>query len=112
MDKDNLVNSILEKSQEAFLLAIEIFNKPTIKYRVEGFNFFMCNAWELMLKAYLINKNGEGSIYYPVKKGVSSRTLSLSDCVKKVFTNDKDPLRINLEELDRKSTRLNSSHTS
>lgn len=99
MDKDNLVNSILEKSQEAFLLAIEIFNKPTIKYRVEGFNFFMCNAWELMLKAYLINKNGEGSIYYPVKKGVSSRTLSLSDCVKKVFTNDKDPLRINLEEL-------------
>lgn len=99
MEAENLVNNIIEKSQEAFLLAIEIYNKPTIKYRVEGFNFFMCNAWELMLKAYFIKKNGKDAIYYPVKKGVPSRTISLSDCIKKVFTNDKDPLRINLEQL-------------
>ena len=31
------------KSQEAFLLAIELYNRPTIKYRVEGcaFSFAM-----------------------------------------------------------------------
>ena len=40
--KDRLV----EKSIESFLMAIEVFNKPTIKYRVEGFAFFVCNAWE------------------------------------------------------------------
>ena len=30
MEAENLVNNIIEKSQEAFLLAIEIYNKPTI----------------------------------------------------------------------------------
>ena len=49
---------LLEKSKEAFLMAIEVYNKPTIRYRLEGFSFFICNAWELMLKAHLINKEG------------------------------------------------------
>ena len=52
---------LLEKSKEAFLMAIEVYNKPTIRYRLEGFSFFICNAWELMLKAHLINKEGENS---------------------------------------------------
>lgn len=30
-----LSDKLLEKSKEAFLLAIEIYNKPTIKYRVK-----------------------------------------------------------------------------
>lgn len=56
---------LLEKSQEAFILAIELFNRPTIRYRVEGCAFFLCNAWELMLKAYLIKRDGYKSIFYP-----------------------------------------------
>lgn len=93
-EENNLINSMLEKSKEAFLLAIEIYNKPTIKYRLEGFAFFVCNAWELMLKAYLIKKYNQSFIYYKDKK---DRTISLSDCIKKVFTNEKDPTRRNLE---------------
>lgn len=92
----NLEEKLLEKSKEAFILAVEIYNKPTIKYRVEGFAFFICNAWELMLKSYLIKSNGEIDIYY---KNKPDRTISLSDCIKKVFTNDKDPLRLNLEKI-------------
>lgn len=91
-DKNILINRMLLKSQEAFLLAIELYNKPTIKYRLEGFAFFICNAWELLLKAQII-KN-DGNIYY---KDKPERTIALSDCVKKVFTNDKDPIRKNLE---------------
>ena len=87
---DNLVTKLLEKSQEAFIMALEIYNKPTLKYRVEGFSFFICNAWELLLKAYLISK-GE-SIYY---KDDTSRTFSLEVCIKKVLTNEHDPLRKN-----------------
>ena len=34
-----LVSKLLEKSIEAFLMAIEIYNKPSIHYRVEGFSF-------------------------------------------------------------------------
>ncbi len=91
-----LIDKLLEKAQEAFILSIEIYNKPTIKYRVEGFSFFICNAWELMLKAYLIKTKGEDSIYY---KDNTDRTISLENCIKQIFTNEKDPLRINLEKI-------------
>ena len=96
IQSNSLVSNLLEKAQEAFVLAIEIYNKPTIKYRVEGFAFFICNAWELMLKAHLINIKGDNSIYY---KDNPERTISLEQCIKHIFTNDKDPLRLNLEKI-------------
>ena len=74
-------------------MAIEIYNKPTIKYRVEGFSFFICNAWELMMKAHMINKFGENSIYY---KDNPKRTITLENCIQKIFTNEKSPLHRNL----------------
>lgn len=89
-------DKLLEKSKEAFVMAIEIYNKPTIKYRVEGFSFFICNAWELMLKAYMINKFGEDSIYYKDNK---DRTITLENCLQKVITNEKAPLRRNLAKI-------------
>lgn len=89
---DEMINNFLDKSEEAFLMAIEVYNKPTIKYRLEGFAFFICNAWELLLKAKML-KEGQ-DIYFPDKP---NRTISLSNCVAKVFTNDKDPIRKNLE---------------
>lgn len=93
---DTLANKLLDKSKEAFLLAIEIYNKPSIKYRIEGFSFFICNAWELMLKAHMLKTFGEESIYY---KDHPDRTLSLENCIKIVFTNKKAPLRRNLEKI-------------
>ncbi|MFR3482119.1 MAG: DUF3644 domain-containing protein [Clostridia bacterium] len=93
---ENIEIKLLEKSKEAFLLAIELYNKPTIKYRVEGFSLFICNAWELMLKSYLIKSKGEKSIYFPDNP---ERTISLENAISKVFTNKKDPLRLNLEKI-------------
>ena len=89
-------DKLIEKSKEAFIMAIEVYNKPSIKYRVEGFSFFICNAWELMLKARMIKTSGNDSIYY---KDHPERTLSLENCIAKVFTNNKDPLRRNLEKI-------------
>ncbi len=77
-------------------MAIEIYNKPTLKYRVEGFAFFVCNAWELMLKAKIIKDKGEQEIYY---KDNGTRTLNLERCMRLVFTNENDPLRKNLESI-------------
>lgn len=94
--KAKLVEQLVLKSREAFIMGLEVFNKPTLKYRVEGFAFFICNAWELMLKAEMIQRFGEDSIYY---KDNPERTISLSDAIKKIFTNDKDPLRKNLEKI-------------
>ena len=92
----NMVKRLLDKSIESFLMAIEVYNKPTIHYRVEGFSMFICNAWELLLKAQLISTEGEKSIYY---KDNPHRTISLENCVAKIFTNPKAPLRLNLEKI-------------
>jgi len=94
--KDDLYKKLIEKSKEAFLVAIELYNKPSIRYRVEGFSIFICNAWELLLKAHMINTFGYTSIYY---KDNQSRTLSLENCIAKTFTNKKAPLRLNLEKI-------------
>lgn len=93
---ENTATRLVNKSAEAFILGLEIYNKPTIKYRAEGFAFFICNAWELMLKAYLVNRYGLESIYFADKP---DRTISLENCIKKVFTNKHDPLRLNLERI-------------
>lgn len=90
---EDLINRLLHKSIESFILGLEIFNKPTIKYRVEGFSFFICNAWELMLKAELIKR--DISIYYKD----SDRTLSLSDSIKKIYSDPHTRIRLNLEQI-------------
>lgn len=92
----DLKEKLLDKSIEAFMMAIEIYNKPSIRYRVEGFAIFICNAWELMLKAHILKTLGNQEIYF---KDKPNRTLSIANCIEKVFTNDKDPLRINLEKI-------------
>lgn len=90
---ENLSKRLVDKSIEAFIMGLEIYNKPTIRYRIEGFSFFICNAWELMLKAELLNKNIP--IYYPN----SDRTISLEKTIQKIYTDKKQPLRINLEKI-------------
>lgn len=50
---------LIDKSMDAFILGLEIYNKPTIQHRIEGFSFFIVNAWKSMLKAELINRDIE-----------------------------------------------------
>ena len=91
---NNYVNALLNKSEEAYLMSIEIINKPTINYRTEGFCFFICNAWELLLKAYLINKAKDINVIN--YKDDSSRTIGLDECVEKVFTSTTDKTKNNI----------------
>ena len=89
-----LSSRMIDKSIEAFMVGLEIYNKPTITYRIEGFSFFIVNAWELMLKAELINR-GE-SIYY---KNKQERTLSMNDTLKRIYSDENTRIRINLEKI-------------
>ncbi len=91
---ENLADKLIEKSIEAFILGLEIYNKPTIKYRIEGFSFFIVNAWELMLKATLLKRNE--SIYFPDKP---DRTLSVENVLRKVYTDKNTRIRLNLEKI-------------
>ena len=81
------VSRLINKAKEAFVMAIEIYNKPSIQYRLEGFSFFICNAWELMLKAHIINKYGEEAVYYMDKK---NRTISALSVGRAVFERKKN----------------------
>ncbi|NLY09403.1 MAG: DUF3644 domain-containing protein [Tissierellia bacterium] len=93
-NNNGLSKRLVKKSIEAFILGLEIYNKPTIKYRIEGFSFFICNAWELMLKAKLINENK--NIYY---NNSPDRTLSLNETINKVYTDKYTRIRLNLEKI-------------
>lgn len=75
-------------------MGLEIYNKPTIKYRVEGFSFFICNAWELMLKAELLNQ--KKSIYFSDKP---DRTISLELAVKRIYPDENTRIRLNLTKI-------------
>ena len=46
--------TLLDKSTAALLSAIEIYNKPDFAYRVEIFAILAVNAWELLLKARIL----------------------------------------------------------
>lgn len=93
---ESLSERLVDKSIEAFITGLELYNKPTIRYRIEGFSFFAINSWELMLKAHLINSKGLTSIYFADNP---DRTIDVTKAIKLIYTNDKDPLRINLEKI-------------
>lgn len=110
MQEDNNLNeyitALLSKSEEAYLMSLEIINKPTINYRTEGFCFFICNAWELLLKAILIrNSKDIGCINF---KDDSNRTIGLDECADRVFTSTTDKTKANISYI--RSVRNKATH--
>jgi hypothetical protein len=95
-----LTRQLLDRSQQGFTLALEIFNKPTIAYRIEGFCFFYINAWELLAKARLIETSGrEAAIYYKKRRKQPRRSLSLRDVLDRVIPEQNDAVRRNVEQV-------------
>lgn len=96
----DLKERLVDKSFEAYILALETINRITIRYRLETFCYLICNAWELLLKAKILDHEGEQKlISYSGKEGKTRRTLSLRDCLKKVMPNEKDPIRRNIDRV-------------
>jgi hypothetical protein len=95
-----LKGRLLEKSVDAYVLALETINRLSIKYRVESFAHLISNAWEVLLKARVLDTSkSRRAIYYKKKRNERKRTLSLRDAVAKVIPNGKDPVRRNLEKV-------------
>jgi hypothetical protein len=84
---------LVGRSLDAFTLALEVYNRPSLKNRVEAFAIMMVNAWELLLKAEVLKVDGYDKIFYDGEK-----SISISDAVKRRL-QQKDPVRINLETL-------------
>ncbi|HXS54008.1 MAG TPA: DUF3644 domain-containing protein [Usitatibacter sp.] len=112
----------VEKAEAALIAAVEVFNKPSFRYREETFALLAINAWELLLKAQLLRGAGNDPkiirMYEPrkTKAGRPSKkqylkrnrvgaplTLSLTACMNAL---EKDPstrvqseIRANLDAL-------------
>src|SRR5882672_200582 len=54
-----LSSELAEKSVQAAIAAIEVYNKPNFSYREEAFALLMANAWELLLKAKWVADHSE-----------------------------------------------------
>ena len=91
---------LLAKSLEAYLLALETINRVTITYRIENFCTLVCNGWELLLKAKVLDDaKSRSAIYYPRKRGEPLRSISLADACKSIFPDDRDRTRRNIERV-------------
>lgn len=93
-----LSKNLVEKSKNAFMLALELYNKPTIGYRAESFSILFANAWELLLKAYIYKaeKGKRLSIFRKKHKNKRRESISIDDCLNRVFENANDPIKRNI----------------
>ncbi len=106
-----LTKQLLEKAKESFLLSIELYDKPTIKYRIESFAILFTNAWELLLKAKLYegNQGKKSSIFRPKQPKRKRESITIDECLRKIFPDENNATRKNIEyisELRNESTHL------
>lgn len=96
---------VLQNAKAALLSAIEIYNKPTFAYREETFAILALNAWELLLKAKLLDANRNDPrclyVYYSpqTKSGKPSKKLRVKrNRSKNVMTIGIDGCIVRLEK--------------
>jgi hypothetical protein len=82
---------LLKNAEAALISAIEIYNKPSFAYREETFAILALNAWELMLKAKLldINENKLRCLHIYVRRELAPGQLSKKQYAKRNRTGNK-----------------------
>ncbi len=97
--KSRLAKALLRKSKDNMLLALELYNRPSLENRMDCFVLCFCIAWEQLLKAILIEKSGEESIFRKSRntKGIRE-TISLRECLSEIYNVD-DLVRKNIERI-------------
>lgn len=92
------VKQLLEHSKRSFIAAIDTYNRIGSVCRVEGFAYYITNAWELMLKARMIQLTGDPQFIYSKRvRGDRQETKTIDECIQYVFQNEIDPVRKNVE---------------
>ncbi len=79
--KDDLARALAARSRDNMVLALELYNRPSLRNRIDGFALLFCAAWEQLLKAEVIEEEGEAKIYRPKKTGRPRETVSLRDAM-------------------------------
>lgn len=91
-DIEKFTHTLLLKSKNSFLIAIQLYNSPNQLSRVELFTILMANSWELLLKAEIVQKDGSRAIY----KKKSDETISCRAALNKQYPESSN-VRKNIE---------------
>lgn len=93
-----LSKALLKKSRDNMLLALELYNRPSLENRIDSFVLCFCIAWEQLLKAILIESKGEDFIFKQQKEGRVRETISLRECLKELYSAE-NKTRKNIERI-------------
>lgn len=75
--KVELARALAARSRDNMVLALELYNRPSLKNRIDGFALLFCAAWEQLLKAEIVEESGEDAIFRKKKPQRPRETLSL-----------------------------------
>ena len=94
----------MDKARESALLAVEIYNKPSVKFRTGGFITLMVIAWTAFFHAYYLSRKVKP--YYREKNSRRYKKIEgdykhweLSTCLQEFFKDQSSPVKDNLRFL-------------
>lgn len=93
-----LAKSLLKRSRENMILALELYNRPSLENRLDSFILCFCTAWEQLLKAIIIERDGEDEIFDKGSKIKYGKTISLRICLSRLYSDNK-AVRVNVEKI-------------
>jgi Protein of unknown function (DUF3644) len=90
-----------QKARDSALLAVEVYNKPAVKFKSEGYVALMVMAWTALMHAIFLRK-GRNPYYKAngqyLKVDGDFKHWELAECAKRFWGNDTaNPVRKNLE---------------
>jgi hypothetical protein len=97
--KSPLARALVSRSRDNIVLALEVYNRPTLVNRLDAFAILFTTAWEQLLKAELIEKHNEDHIFRPKKPGRRRESIGVDECLDQVLTRARDPVRLNIERI-------------
>ena len=72
---------LLDRSVNSLVFAIEIFNRPSDRGRIEGVLIFLDHSFEMLLKAAILHRGGR------IREKRKSHTIGFDSCVSKALTD-------------------------
>jgi hypothetical protein len=91
-----------QKAKDSALLAVEVYNKPAVKFKSEGYIALMAMAWTALMHAIFLRKGRKP--YYKDANGEFAKVdgdfkhWELAECAKRFWgTDTANPVRKNLE---------------
>jgi Protein of unknown function (DUF3644) len=96
------VKMALEKATDSALLAVEVYNKPAVKFKSGGYICLMVSAWTSLFHALFFRKKTK-PFYRKLNKRFEKvdgdfKHWELDECLRQYYVTDtENPVRKNLE---------------